>query len=154
MTTSQTFISPRKWFSLEYPRLWDMEVVDNIPAFFDPLGGQGALQVFSVQIGPREKIKKELEAFDFLKSEGLSAKMHHFLMNQQIVVPEEELTIYHRDQMQFIPYEYVLEGRFYMACMLQKKKIFLLVLYNCQGRPPPEEANTVSEIVRSIQIDV
>ena len=152
MLTLQTFVSPKKWFSLEYPRIWELEVIDNIPAFFDPIQGQGALQVFSAQLGAPRNIVKQLEPFDFLKADNLPGKMRNFLKNQNLKEPEGGFKMYEKDQMSFIPHEYNLEDRFYMVCMLQKKNIFLLAIYNCVGRPTAEEAKIVGQIVRSINI--
>ena len=83
-TLTQPFISPNEWFKLEYPRMWEMEVVDNIPAFFDPLFGKGALQVFSVKLGDLDKLTEEITEFPFLLGETLPKKMKIFLEKQNI----------------------------------------------------------------------
>ncbi len=152
MLTLQKFVSAKRWFSLEYPRMWELEVIDNIPVFFDPIQGQGALQIFSAQLGNPRNIIQELEPFDFLKVDNLAGKMGAFLRNQNLAEPENGFNLYEKDQMSFIPHEYNLAGRFYMVCMLQKENIFLLALYNCSEHPTTEEANIVGKIVRSINI--
>ena len=150
--TLQTFVSPKKLFSLDYPRIWEMEVVENIPAFFNPIEGQGALQIFSIRLDQKTKIPKELKHFNFLNAKNLLDKMIFFLNNQNIKISEKELKIYTKKKMSFIPYEYSLEKRFYMVCMLQEKNILLLSIYNCSGIPDKKEATIIGQIMSSVQI--
>ena len=152
MAKTQRFTSPQNWYSLEYPRLWEMEIFEDIPAFFDPISGQGALQVFSVRIGARDKKPQELNQFSFLSKEKLEEKMLFFLESQSVIPEDGQLTVYQEGEVYLIPYEYYIKERFYMACMLQKKDIFLLTLYNCANKPDKKEAQTIGEIVKSINI--
>ena len=149
---NQLFVSQEKWFSLHYPRMWEMEVIENIPFFFDSIKGQGALQVFSVKLGSINKITKEIEEFPFLKGKSLAHKMQLFLRQQNIRFEKNNLNIYKNKDTFLMPYEYYLDQRFYMVCMLQKKHTFLLTLYNCADQPTEEEASVVGKIVHSIQI--
>jgi len=149
----QTYTSPHSWYSLEYPRMWEMEIVENIPAFFDPIWGSGALQVFSVQLGDVEEIPAEIEALPFLRGESLEKKMALFLEAQHAPVSEEDIVLHHKNSVAFIALEYSMEDRFYVVCMFQKKSKFLLALYNCKDRPADEEADNVGRIISSIKID-
>ncbi len=148
----QTFLSPNQWYSLQYSRMWEMEVVQNIPAFFDPISGKGALQIFSIKIGMTKKIPKELEEYSFLKENTLEGKMHSFLEKQNVVPDPGSLKVYKKDDVIFLPYEYYIDGRFFMACMFQKKNIFLLALYNCLDFPEETEVSEIGKIIRSITI--
>ena len=75
---NQSFTSPDQWFSLQYPCMWEVEVVDGIPAFFDPLQGRGVLQILSVKLGSPDTIDEKLSEFPFLKGSSLHEKMRIF----------------------------------------------------------------------------
>ena len=152
MTKTQRFVSPQEWYSLEYPRLWEMEVIENIPAFFNPFLGQGALQIFSVKTGEKEKRLEMLKQFPFLSNDKLEEKMTSFLETQEVIPDDGQLNVYKSGETSLIPFEYYVKERFYMVCMFQKKNIFLLALYNCKNKPSEEEAKTIGEIIKSIDI--
>ena len=149
---TQPFVSPNEWFKLEYPRMWEMEVVDNIPAFFDPLFGKGALQVFSVKLGDLDKLTEEIAEFPFLLGETLPVKMKIFLEKQSIAFNDSDLKLFNRNNLQCVAHEYFVAERFYMACMMQKNNIFLLTLYNCIEAPSNEEALAIGEILKTVEI--
>lgn len=149
----QAFQSPSHWFSLGYPRMWEMEVVEDIPTFYDPLFGQGAMQVFSAQVGSLHLAHEEIiQDFPFLQMDGISEKMEAFLQQQKAPYNEEDIRYSHLHNTDTVAVEYRLEDRFYMACMFQKKNIFVLALYNCQGNPPQEEAENIGKILRSLRL--
>ena len=143
-----SFVSPNKWYKLDYSPFWDWEVFENIPAFFDPLHGKGALQIFSLKITqkPSPKILKESP---YLEGKNLKEKMELFLKYQEVSPKVEN---FFRGDMEVAACEYTKGGRFYMACMFQKKDIFLFAIYNCHGYPPKEEAEEVVKILQSIEI--
>ena len=150
-TLTQLFISPERWYRLEYPRVWEVEVVDGIPAFFEPFQGKGALQIFCTNLTGKanEKILKE---FPFLSGKSIVDKMRIFLHMQGADPKEGALKEYAKGKMSFVPYEYRSEGRFYMSVLMQNDPILLLALYNSEGDPEAEEANIIGEIIQSIEI--
>lgn len=149
---TQTFTSPEKWYTLEYPRVWEVEIYDHIPAFFDPFEGKGALQVFSVQLGKEESIPENLKQLQFLSGKTLRHKTEIFLDNQSIAYEKDQIVTFEKAGMEYAAIEYYKEGRFYMACLIQSEPIFVLTLYNCKDSPDTEEAKTVSQIIQSIKI--
>ena len=150
-TLTQTFESPERWYRLEYPRIWEMEIVDQIPAFFDPFEGKGALQVFCANLAGDQN-KKVLKEFPFLGGNSLVDKMRIFLHMQGADPKDEELKVYPKSGISFVPYEYYNEGRFYMCVLMEKDEILLLALYNSEGSPEAEEARIIGEIIQSIEI--
>ncbi|RME90958.1 MAG: hypothetical protein D6767_06020 [Candidatus Hydrogenedentota bacterium] len=153
----QPFHSVEGWYSLEYPRLWEMEVIENIPAFFNPFGGYGSLQVFAVKMGALANSGNLIENHPFLKGESLTEKMQLFLERQDQFIPKDSLQLTEKrhkegDSTYIVATEYRIENRFYMACMMQRSNIFLLSLYNCEGLPDKAEARAVGEILKSIEI--
>jgi len=157
----QPFVSKEGWYTLEYPRMWEVEIIEDIPAFFDSISGAGALQVFAVQMGLG--LSDVTETHPFMKGETLTEKMKLFLENHSISISNDDLAMTaitekgDNDDRERTTYlvakEYRVEDRFYMVCMLQKKNRFLLCLYNCAGSPSDEEAAIVGKIIQSIKIN-
>lgn len=146
----QTFVSPENWYSLQYPRTWEMEVIEGIPSFFDginPYGG--ALQVFAVnQLGaPNADLIKQSP---FLAGKDLPEKLRVFLSKQG--VSDEGAQFFERDKTQMGACEYRSGGHFYLILMAERNGIFVLALYNCKGEPEAEEAANVGRILQSVTI--
>ena len=150
MASMQTFVSPENWYSLQYPRTWEMEVIEGIPSFFDginPYGG--ALQVFAVnQLGaPNADLIKQSP---FLAGKDLPEKLRVFLSKQG--VSDEGAQFFERDKTQMGACEYRSGGHFYLILMAERNGIFVLALYNCKGEPEAEEAANVGRILQSVTI--
>lgn len=149
---TQVFESPENWYTLEFPRVWDVEIVDNIPAFFDPILGKGALQVLSVKMKGEGATKELLEAHPYLGGANLKEKMSIFLHTCSVAVSIDDLQEVEIDGTTLLPYEYSIDGRFYMCVMIQKNNIFLLCLYNSDAIPDEADAQIISNIIKSIKI--
>jgi hypothetical protein len=150
MASTQTFISAEKWYSLEYPRTWEMEIVEGIPSFFDginPYGG--ALQVFAVnQVGaPNPDLMSQSP---FMAGKNLREKLRLFLSKQGI--SDEAAQFFERDKTLMGACEYRNGGHFFLVLMAERGSIFVLALYNCKGEPEPEEAANVGRILQSVTI--
>lgn len=148
----QEFISASNWFTLWYPRLWEMEVIENIPTFYEPFMGQGALQVFAAKIGTLKTENDVTAEYPFLEAPTLLDKMESFLSQQEVEYSPENFTHTQSKQTDVVAVEYEKEGRFYMACMYQKNSTFVLALYNCEGVPSDEEAENVGKVLRSVSL--
>ncbi|MES0491324.1 MAG: hypothetical protein ABUK01_15125 [Leptospirales bacterium] len=148
---TQTFTSTEGWYKLEYPRVWEMEVIDNIPSFFDPFFGNGAVQTFCVKTGTQPMDAKMRDNFPFLNGKTLIDKMNLFLFSQQINVANTDFKVYNRDDVSYIPFEYEQEGRFFMVILMEKNNLVLLALYNSQQTPNKEEALIISNIIQSVE---
>ncbi|MBS0616990.1 MAG: hypothetical protein JSR44_02290 [Spirochaetes bacterium] len=150
MARTQTFVSPENWYSLEYPRTWEMEVVEGIPSFFDgitPYGG--ALQIMAAHLtgAPNEALITESP---FLSGKDLKEKLRLFLSKQ--AVSDEGAQFFMRDGTQMGACEYRADGHFYLALMAERGAIFVLALYNCKGEPEAEEAANVGKILQSLTL--
>lgn len=150
MASTQTFVSPENWYSLQYPRTWEMEVIEGIPSFFDginPYGG--ALQVFAVnQVGaPNADLIKQSP---FMAGKTLNEKLRIFLSKQGI--SDEGAQFFERDKTLMGACEYRSGGHFYLILMAERGSIFVLALYNCKGEPEAEEAANVGRILQSVTI--
>jgi len=149
---TQLFTSPREWYTIRYPRMWDMEIIDNIPSFFDPVSGTGALQIFSAQIGKNLPQEDILRNYPFLAGKTLSDKMLLFLAEQHTNIDDKNIKEFLLNDQIATAYEFFSHGRFYMVSMIQKKDIFLLLLYNCANVPSDEEAAVITEMIKSVNI--
>jgi len=149
---NQEYRSVANLFTLQYPRLWEYEEIDGIPAFFDPLNGKGALQIFAYDRTRDEDIENTMQNFPFLNGKSLTDKMNLFLFSQGVDISDKEIKEYRFEDVLLCPCEYRLNDRFYMAAMLEKNTITVLALYNSEGDPQDEEAKIVGEIIRSIHI--
>jgi len=153
---TQKYYSEGNFFYLDYPRTWEMEIHDHIPAFFDPISGNGALQILAVDIFPamndEEKKTGMIKAYPYLAGEKLIDKMVIFLHMQDIRINPNDLKIYARKGTYFIPHEYSVQGRFYMSVMMEKCGILLLAIYNAASKPDKMEADIIGEILKSIEI--
>lgn len=154
---TQKYYSADGLYSLEYPRVWDTEEYEHIPAFFDPLSGHGALQVFAAdlsEIKNNEPVKKDLliENYPYLAGDKLIDKMRIFLHMQDTGIDVSNLKMYTDNGINFIPFEYEIQGRFYMSVMMEKNNIVLLAMYNSTSYPEKKDAEIISNIIKSIKI--
>ena len=153
---TQIYYSPDDLYTLEYPRTWDLEMYEHIPAFFDPMSGNGALQVLAVDLHPSviDQYQKEtlIKAYPYLSGEKLLDKMVIFLHMQEAVVEINSLKIYMHNDINFIPYEYVIQGRFYMTVLMEKNNIILLAVYNSANAPDKVDATIIGDMIKSIKI--
>ncbi|MCS6971460.1 MAG: hypothetical protein N2Z22_10595 [Turneriella sp.] len=150
MATLQSFVSPENWYSLQYPRTWEMEVIEGIPTFFDgisPYGG--ALQFFAANLTGQAN-EAMLRESPFLAGNSLQEKMELFL-SQQGVSPVGIHSL-ERDQTLMKVCEYRSGGHFFLALMAERGSIFVLALYNCKGEPDEAEAMTVGKILQSLTL--
>lgn len=154
----QRFESEKGWYSLEYPRMWEVEVIEHIPAFFDPINGRGSVQIFAVQMGSPADSIEVINAYPFLRGASLIEKMELFLQAQECDYNPDRLQssthpMSAKDNpTKVVASEYRIENRFYMAAMFQNQNLFLLALYNCEGLPEESEAKAVGELLRSIDL--
>ena len=150
MASTQTFVSPENWYSLEYPRTWEMEVVEGIPSFFDgisPYGG--ALQVMAANLTGAANAQL-IKDSPFLQGKDLDEKLSLFLSKQGI--SDEAAQFFVRDNTHMGACEYRAGGHFYLVLMAERNHIFVLALYNCKGEPEKEEAALVGKILQSLTI--
>lgn len=150
MSTTQSFHAADGLFTLEYPRTWESETYEGIPAFYDPLGGAGALQFFAARLTALDP--DIATASPFLRGQSLEEKMALFLEEQDIPCPVEDLHVAEIDGQRLIAREYEKEGRFFMAAMFERGHVFVLSLYNAPRPPENAEAAVLGAILRSLRL--
>jgi len=152
MLINQEFISSNKWYRLQYPRTWECEIVENIPSFFDPLFGKGALQILSINMNYLENTKDVVGQYPFMAGNNIDDKMKIFLHTHSISFEKNPPRHFINKDMIVLPYEFMQGGHFFMVVMFQRDNIFLLCLYNSPGLPEDEESKTIASIIQSIEI--
>lgn len=150
MSTTQSFHGADGLFTLEYPRTWESETYEGIPAFYDPLVGAGALQFFAARLTALDP--DIVAASPFLRGESLEEKMVLFLEEQNIPCSLEDLQVAEFGDQRLVAREYEKEDRFFMAAMFERGHVFVLSLYNAPHPPEDEEAAAIGAILRSLRL--
>lgn len=129
-----------------------MEVIEGIPCFFDGVNTYqktGAVQVMAANLAgnPNKDLTSQAP---YLTGKDLGERFKIFLQKQNVSdAPAQYFT---RDNTEMAACEYHKDGHFYLALMAERKKIFVLALYNCKGEPPAEEAHAVGKILQSLTL--
>jgi len=139
MTQYQLFESPKKWFSMVYPVSWEMMVVEEIPAFFDP-HGNGALQVYSFENTENNyDLDEEMERYLAV----------HEMSGQEI----QTITLTNEDGYDIRACEFKKEDRFWILFMLGRGKgKMVLATYNCDAIIDEATAEIIFSSISSIKI--
>jgi len=124
------------FFRLSYPDHWEAEIIEDIPAFFDPEGG-GALQVAAGSEEGNFQTREELNRF--LSRQGMEFQ------------DEKVATFINEKGIECSICEYMREGRFWLVQALSIQNRLLLVFYNSDEIPDQEQALAISSILGSIQ---
>jgi len=125
------------FFRLAYPDGWELEIIEQIPAIYDP-HGSGALQVVASQ---------EPQGTDF----NVEQEIARYLERHQISVSDIELhSFYDRSGNECRTCEFIKDERFWMLHMTCRKDQMLLLMYNSDEIPGTELAHTISVIINSV----
>lgn len=129
--------SPMKWYQMKYPAHWELEIIENIPAFYDPEGA-GAVQI---------------SAFANRGSHySLSDEMKRYLHQHSIDYHPDKIACFQTvDGTNIETCEFVRDGRFWMVYMLASEDKLILCTYNSDEAPNARDAGIIGSIARSIQ---
>ena len=131
----QTFQGP--FFSLRLPSHWEIEVIENMPAFFDP-EGNGVLQVAA--------LKRQGQDYD------IQAELERYLAQNQIEADPERMSRFRLPSgLNGIAVEYIVDNRFWMVNALGAGNQCLLAIYNSDEVPDQGMAMLISEALASIE---
>lgn len=125
------------FFQLIYPADWMLEIIEDIPAFYDPMAG-GVLQIAASRNpdGP------------FL----LAEEMKKFLGQQDIEFQEEHVARFKTPGGQdCMACEFTRTDRFWMVYMITQGDKLLIVMYNADEFPDPDQARDISDVIASIR---
>jgi hypothetical protein len=128
MDETRPFRGP--YFTLEYPENWIFEIIEDIPAFYDPQGG-GVLQVASVRSVGDANADREMDRW-----------IAKFDISEYVA--------YEKDGVECRSVETVYEGRFWLFHLMVKGSRILFVMYNADERPDDTSARRLSAMIGSI----
>ncbi len=149
----QRYDSAEGLYQMSFPRHWDFEIHEGIPAFFDPLlPNPGVLQIFAADLSKVDMQSEAYRSSPFLDGDTLREKMLLFLGSQISYNDEDVMQEAIVNGASFIAHEYYSEGRFFLAAMQQRNNSFVLALYNREGVPEREEIAELSATLKSLQI--
>ncbi len=123
------------FFELQYPVFWLHEIIEDIPAFYDP-NGSGALQVASVIKDSEIRIEEE---------------MQQFLFRHSIEYERDKIALVEDVDFASAACEFISQDRFWLVHMLSLRRRLLIVMYNSDEIPTRETGELISEFIRSIR---
>lgn len=127
------------FFRLAYPDHWESEIIENIPAFYDP-HGCGALQV-AASTNPESPYVLETEMVRYLGRHGME-------------LDRERVVRFQTDAgLDCLACEFMKEGRFWLVYMMGEADKLLIVFYNADRIPDAAEVRIISRIIRSITLE-
>ncbi len=131
----QVFRGP--FFQISIPGHWEAEIIENMPAFFDPEGA-GVLQVAA--------FRREGQDYD------LQSELERYLSQNDIEADPERMARFQLPSgVAGIAVEYIVDNRFWMVNVIGKEQKFLLVLYNSDEVPDSNTAMLISETLGTIE---
>ncbi len=133
----QPYISPEKWYTFKYPEYWEMEVIEGVPAFYDP-EGSGAFII---------------SAFRNIKGiYNLSEEMSRFLKQHKVTYEPSKIASFEKSEGTLVQAcEFISEGRFWLVYMLSNKNKLLVCTYNSDEVPNKELAEILTNMISSIR---
>ncbi len=133
--TYRLFSGP--FFRVAYPRHWEMEIIEDIPAFYDPEGA-GALQIVASRSTDAVYVPAD--------------ELERWLQRQGVEVDSDRIAAYESQPgVACAACEFVRDNRYWMVQVMSPGPTLLFVIYNADEVPDPETAALVSFVIRSIQ---
>jgi hypothetical protein len=134
----QVYRSPNGWYMLVYPENWAFEVIEQIPAFYDPEEGSGALQISAFE-------NKEGE-FD------LGEELQRFLNFHKIDYDEERVACFENSEGSKIEAcEFISDDRFWLVYMISNRHKLIVATYNSDEKPNKPLSQILTNIISSIR---
>jgi hypothetical protein len=136
----QPYRSPENWYYFTYPEYWELEVIEGVPAFFDP-EGSGAFIISA-----------------FLNKAGvydLTEEMGRFLAQHKIKHDPSKIASFDRtDGTKVQACEFVADGRFWLVYLLAFQNKLLICTYNSDETPDRELAEILTTMISSIRFTI
>ena len=132
--------------------MWECEIVENIPSFFDPIDGVGAFQVVSMQANDND-------AGPLMTSVNLEDLLTQQLFNIGIRANRPEFSKYADERgIETVACEVRHDGRFWFLALkkLEEPELpsrIVLAMYNSDATPDEGTARIIGHIVSSIRFE-
>ncbi|MCB1176877.1 MAG: DUF3805 domain-containing protein [Leptospiraceae bacterium] len=134
----QPYTSPEGWYSFAYPEYWEMEVIEGIPAFYDP-NGAGAFLI---------------SAFKNINGENydLDEEISRFLSQHEIKYEEDKVASFENSEGTKVKAcEFISKERFWLVYILANGNKLIVCTYNSDESPDRELAQILTTMVSSIK---
>ena len=126
------------FFELRFPDNWETEIIENIPCFFDPLGG-GVVQIVATR--------------GIADTSDLKPEMSKYLARHGLEYHEDKIVRYQTPSgLRAMACEFIREERFWLVQMLSEADKLIVFLFNSDEVPEQELAMNISQMVQSIKI--
>jgi hypothetical protein len=135
----QPYRSPEGWYGLAFPENWTVEVIEGIPAFFDPEGsGAFVVSAFKNRIGK------------FV----LAEEMARFLSNHKVKYETDKVASFENKQgCEIQACEFISKGRFWLVYMIGYANKLLICTYNSDEVPEKELSEILTTIISTINFN-
>ncbi len=124
------------FFQLLYPAAWESEIIEDIPAFYDPASG-GVLQIAASRSETGFDLAREMRKF--LERVGIEFQADH-VASFRMPGGQECLAC-----------EFTKDDRFWMVYIIVDEDRLLIVMYNSDEFPDAELARELSDVIASIR---
>lgn len=126
------------FFDLEYPDAWEVEIIENVPCFFDP-DGIGALQAAAFR-------NPEGMPFDPIEQLGL------YLERNGVTLDSDRVALFDLPSgLQAAACEFMKEDRFWLVNSIVRGDKMLLILWNSDVVPDADTAAAIGHTVMTIR---
>lgn len=126
------------FFDLEYPDAWEVEIIENVPCFFDP-DGIGALQAAAFR-------NPEGMPFDPIEQLGL------YLERNGVTLDSDRVALFDLPSgLQAAACEFMKEDRFWLVNCIVRGDKMLLILWNSDVVPDADTAAAIGRTVMTIR---
>ncbi|MCB1191648.1 MAG: DUF3805 domain-containing protein [Leptospiraceae bacterium] len=134
----KNYTSPMGWYSMLYPSNWNLEVIEGIPAFYDPEEGTGAFQVY---------------AFYNKKGEyDLTQELIRYLQTHGVEYQEDCVASFINNEGSRIKAcEFISKERFWLVYVLAHHSKMVLCTYNSDENPDKKLSKILTNIISSIR---
>lgn len=133
----KNYTSPMGWYTMLYPAHWELEIIEEIPAFFDPEGA-GAFQVYAfANKNGKYDLKNELIRY----------------LKQHAIEYEEDCiaSFTNNEGSEIKACEFISKERFWLVYMIAHNSKMVLCTYNSDESPDKELSIILTNIISSIR---
>ncbi len=134
----QAYRSPKGIYMFAYPEHWTYEIIEEIPAFYDPEINDGAFQVSSFQ--------NKIGEFDLNEEMKRFLKFHTFEFDEEAVA-----SFTNNEGSKIMACEFISEERFWMVYMIANLNRLLVCTYNSDNSPNKSLSLILSDMISSIR---
>ena len=126
-------------YQLEIPTGWNVKENNNIASLFNPLLGNGSMEISSYQVPDEYFVDCKKELAEFVK-------------NTLEAITEGEIIGEITQSSRFYLFETEAQGTFWRFWLFFKKPNIIFATYNCQLTDKGVEAESVDKIINSISL--